>query len=109
MAAQNIDVRSQGAGVNLRSWHGAQTNRQTVNRATGAAAVVVDNPAPQRVVPLEGPIAVLDQRVCANAIPTRGRQDVQRGQRAGRRDFEDRPARCPVEVADDSSELRPIP
>jgi hypothetical protein len=71
---------------------GAQTNRQAENRATAAAAVVVDNSAPMKGRPVEVPVAGLDQRVCVNAI-------VQRSQRAGRRDFEDRLARCPVEVA----------
>jgi hypothetical protein len=71
---------------------GAQTNRQAENRATAAAAVVVDNSAPMKGRPVEVPVAGLDQRVCVNAI-------VQRSQRAGRRDLEDRPARCPVEVA----------
>jgi len=89
--------------------NGAQTNRQTENRATGAAAVVVNNFAPVKGRPIKSPIGVLNQ--CVSACAIRFVEVMQRRQRACCRDFKHRPAgaaevgaisstaRCPVEVA----------
>jgi hypothetical protein len=87
----------------------AQTNRQTENRATPPSAGVVDICTPPNSRPVEGSIAVLDQRCWEGAIcPV---EAVHRRQRSGWRNFEDRPtatgeggaipapARCPVQVS----------
>jgi len=89
---QNVDGSRPVARGRLRFHKRPQTNGKIENRATAAAAVAVDNSAPMKGRAIEGPIRVLDQRVCVNA-------NVQRSQRGGRRDFEDRPTRCPVEVS----------
>ena len=95
--------------ISLRSTNGAQTYRQTENRATPPSAGVVDICTPTNGRPVEGSIAVLDQRCWDGAI--RPVEAVQRRQRSGWRYFEDRPtaigevgaipapAGCPVEVS----------
>src|ERR1700688_781705 len=95
--------------ISLRSTNGAQTNRQTENRATPPSTGVVDICTPTNGRSVEGSIAVLDQRCWEGAI--RPVEAVQRRQRSGWRNFEDRPtatgevgaipapARCPVEVS----------
>jgi hypothetical protein len=65
--ASEVDGRpnvARGGSVSKR----AQTDRQAENRATGAAAVVVDNFAATKGRPIEGPIGGPNQLVWARAI-----------------------------------------
>lgn len=64
-----------------------QAQRKTVDRATRAAAVVVNNFAPVKGRPIESPIAALKQRVWACAI--RLVEVMQSGQQGGRGNLDD--------------------